>query len=34
LKMDARHALARTGLRTLQEQQEQQKKGLFKRMFK
>ncbi|MGW8313755.1 MAG: response regulator [Desulfuromonadales bacterium] len=34
LKMDARHALARKGLRTLQEQQEQQKKGIFKRMFK
>jgi CheY-like chemotaxis protein/tetratricopeptide (TPR) repeat protein len=34
LKLDARHALARKGLRTLQEQQEQQKKGLFKRMFK
>jgi CheY-like chemotaxis protein/tetratricopeptide (TPR) repeat protein len=34
LKQDARHAMARKGLRTLQEQQEQQKKGLFKRMFK
>lgn len=34
LKMDARHGMARKGLRTLQEQQEQQKKGLFKRMFK
>ena len=34
LKQDARHALARKGLRTLREQQEQQKKGLFKRMFK
>jgi len=34
LKLDARHTMARRGLRTLQEQQEQQKKGLFKRMFK
>jgi uncharacterized protein HemY len=34
LKLDARQAMARRGLRTLQEQQEQQKKGLFKRMFK
>jgi len=34
LKMDARHAMARKGLRALQERQEQQKKGLFKRMFK
>ncbi len=34
LKLDARLAMARRGLRTLQEQQEQQKKGLFKRMFK
>ena len=34
LKLDARHIMARRGLRTLQEQQEQQKKGLFKRMFK
>ena len=31
---DARLAMARRGLRNLQEQQEQQKKGLFKRMFK
>jgi len=34
LKLDARHVMARRGLRTLQEHQEQQKKGLFKRMFK
>jgi CheY-like chemotaxis protein/tetratricopeptide (TPR) repeat protein len=34
LKLDARLSMARKGLRTLQEQQEQQKKGLFKRMFK
>ncbi len=34
LKQDARQAMARKGLRTLREQQEQQKKGLFKRMFK
>jgi CheY-like chemotaxis protein/Flp pilus assembly protein TadD len=34
LKLDARQSLARKGLRTLQEKQEQQKKGLFGRMFK
>lgn len=34
LKQDARHAMARRGLRALQEQQEQHKRGLFKRMFK
>ena len=34
LKLDARHTMARRGIRTLQEQQEQRKKGLFKRMFK
>ena len=34
LKLNARQAMARKGLRTLQEQQEQQKRGLFKRMFK
>lgn len=34
LKLDARQSMARKGLRTLQEQQEQQKKGLFKRMFR
>lgn len=34
LKQDARNAMARKGLRVVQEQQEQQKKGLFKRMFK
>jgi len=34
LKLDARLSMARRGLRNLQEQQEQQKKGLFKRMFK
>ena len=34
LKLDARLSMARKGLRNLQEQREQQKKGLFKRMFK
>ncbi len=34
LKLSASQAMARKGLRTLKEQQEQQKKGLFKRMFK
>jgi CheY-like chemotaxis protein/tetratricopeptide (TPR) repeat protein len=34
LKLDARLSMARRGLRNLKEQQEQQKKGLFKRMFK
>lgn len=34
LKLDARQSMARKGLRTLQEQQEQQKRGLFKRMFR
>ena len=34
LKQDARQLMARKGLRALQEQQEQKKKGLFKRMFK
>ena len=34
LKLDARSLLARRGLRTLQEKQEQQRKGLFGRMFK
>jgi tetratricopeptide (TPR) repeat protein len=34
LKLDERQMLARKGLRTLQEHQEQQKKGLFKRVFK
>jgi CheY-like chemotaxis protein/tetratricopeptide (TPR) repeat protein len=34
LKLDARQSLARKGLRTLQEKQEQQKKSLFGRMFK
>lgn len=33
LKLDARHGLARRGLRTLQEKREQEKKGLFRRMF-
>lgn len=33
LKLDARHGLARRGLRTLQERREQDKKGLFRRMF-
>lgn len=34
LKLEERQMLARQGLRALQEHQEQQKKGLFKRMFK
>lgn len=34
LKLDARHALARKGLRAIQEKREQQKRGLFKRMFR
>jgi tetratricopeptide (TPR) repeat protein len=34
LKLDARHALARQGLRTIEEKREQAKKGLFGRMFK
>ncbi|HKJ30061.1 MAG TPA: hypothetical protein VKA22_07635, partial [Desulfuromonadales bacterium] len=34
LKLNARLSMARRGLRNLQEQQEQQKKGLFKRIFK
>ena len=34
LKLDARNMLARKGLRGLQEKQEQQKKGLFGRMFR
>jgi DnaJ-class molecular chaperone len=34
LKLDARSQLARRGLRVLQEKREQQKKGLFGRMFK
>ncbi|HKL25114.1 MAG TPA: response regulator [Desulfuromonadales bacterium] len=34
LRIDARQAMARRGLRTIREKQEQQKKGLFKRMFK
>ena len=34
LKLDARSMQARRGLRTLQEKKEQQKKGLFGRMFK
>ncbi|PLX83772.1 MAG: hypothetical protein C0614_05525 [Desulfuromonas sp.] len=34
LKLDARHVLARKGMRALQEKREQQKRGLFKRMFK
>lgn len=33
LKLDARHPLARKGLRAIQERREQQKKGLFRRMF-
>jgi tetratricopeptide (TPR) repeat protein len=34
LKLDARQMMARRGLRALQEKKEQQKKGLFGRMFK
>lgn len=34
LKIDARHALARKGLRALQEKHEQEKKGLFRKMFR
>ncbi len=34
LKLDARQSMARKGLRALQTHQEQQKKGLFKRMFR
>ncbi len=34
LKLDARHMLARKGLREIQEKREQQKKGLFGRMFR
>lgn len=34
LKLDARLAMARQGLRSIREKQEQKKKGLFKRMFK
>jgi len=34
LKLDARNTLARKGLKLLQEKQEQQKKGLFGRMFR
>ena len=33
LKLDARHGLARRGLRTLIDHREQEKKGLFRRMF-
>ena len=34
LKQNARQSMARKGLRTLKEQQDQQKKGLFKHMFR
>jgi len=34
LKLDARNGMARKGLRELMEKREQEKKGLFKRMFK
>jgi DNA-binding response OmpR family regulator/tetratricopeptide (TPR) repeat protein len=34
LKLDARNAMARKGLRIIREKQEQEKKGLLKRMFK
>lgn len=33
LKLDAREMLARKGLRTLQERREQEKRGMFRRMF-
>ncbi|HKL49152.1 MAG TPA: response regulator [Desulfuromonadales bacterium] len=33
LKLDARNSLARKGLRLVQERREQEKKGLFRRMF-
>ncbi len=34
LKLDARNALARSGLREIREKREQDKKGLFKKMFR
>jgi Flp pilus assembly protein TadD len=34
LKIDARNSLARKGMRSLQEKREQDKKGLFRRIFK
>ncbi|PLX95413.1 MAG: hypothetical protein C0621_03595 [Desulfuromonas sp.] len=34
LRQDARNTLARKGMRTLQEKREQEKKGLFRRMFR
>lgn len=34
LKLDARQVLARKGLHTIQEKQEQEKKGLFRRIFR
>jgi len=34
LKLDARNSLARSGLRQLREKKEQDKKGLFKKMFR
>jgi CheY-like chemotaxis protein/tetratricopeptide (TPR) repeat protein len=34
LKLDARQAMARKGLRELQEKREQEKKGMFRRMFR
>ncbi|NIY18120.1 MAG: response regulator, partial [Nitrospinaceae bacterium] len=34
LKIDARNPLARSGLRELREKQEQEKKGMFKKMFR
>lgn len=34
LKLDARNSLARKGLRSLQEKREQDKKGLFRKMFR
>ncbi|PLX72898.1 MAG: response regulator, partial [Desulfuromonas sp.] len=34
LKLDARNSLARSGLRNLREKKEQEKKGLFRKMFR
>ena len=34
LKIDARNNAARKGMRTLQEKREQDKKGLFRKMFR
>jgi hypothetical protein len=34
LKLDARQAMARKGLREIQEKRELEKKGMFRRMFR